>query len=172
MKANYLIFTAVVSIFLTSGVNILIIKWNFNSFTQSEYHKIYKEKASELEYKLYSLPTESGFKAKHSLERIKEMTVELHNYGDQLLVKWFDENKIIIHLRFLIPIFVFLLFISSFLNIKYSDQYKTFEILREAFKYKFFSIIVLVYILILVSNLIICKKGMLYLSHLNDAISI
>lgn len=172
MKTNYLILTAILSILLAGFITYLIVDWNFKSFNNSTYSVKFKNKMAEQQNFQNEL-RRTGYYEKLILEgeeRVNEFLEnnrkELHDYHTQCFVDWYNDNKIMSSILFLIPIISFLIFNLSILNIKYSNNFKTLEMIKEALKNRYYSIISIVYLLILVLNLILAKDLMLAISEL------
>ena len=164
MKTKYLIYTAIISIVLTFGVNYLIVKWNFRSFNESAIGDKFRKACGEAEYKSWLLLQNPP--SNYSLKEMNRLKSELHSYGNKCFEEWFEENKAVIYLKFLIPIFAFFIFNISILNFKYSNNYKTIAMIKEGLKNPFYSIIVILYFTSLLINLFFSKSGMLFISEL------
>jgi hypothetical protein len=97
----------------------------------------------------------------NSVQELKNVKTELHAAGDFNMNNWFSENTTSVYLKFLIPILGFILFNISLLNYKYAETHKASAMVKTALKNPYYTIITILFLLSLISNVIFCKSILL-----------
>lgn len=159
MKSSYLLLVFIISFLLTIAVNYLIINWNYKRFHNSEIGIQYKNDI----YTTNRHITDYLEKVKsdhdpYYIKKIDELRENIYIRGVKQFSIWMDKNSMMIYLLFLIPVVAFVIFNISLLNIKYSKEYTTRNMISTSLKKPAFVIPVIIYLVLLIINIIVSKS--------------